>query len=265
MVELNLFFDESGKNNDPIKTMGGFMIPKKIYESENIVELNKQLKEQKFKLHWTRYNGGRQESEFYKNVIEIFSKYSSLCDFNVIRYDYPQNINKQQIDNMIYSKLPERVLYGLLRYNGKNIDINADIYVEDANIYRKLELDKFLKNDMNKQSLYRGINFKVNSFEFRHKNQEIGIEFTDLILGIVRNIIDNNNNSERSRRKNEFIMELLQIEDFYQFLNNIKFFEWNYTDRLKNLNFSDYINIFLSDKDSWIGYLSENVKKKNFK
>ena len=261
MIDLNLFFDESGKNNDSIKTMGGFMIPKKIYECQEIVNINKQLKEEKFKLHWTKYNGGKQESEFYRNIIEVFSKYFSLCDFNIIRYDYPQNINKQQIDNMIYSKLPERVLYGLLRYSGKNITINANVYVEDANIYRKLNIDKFLKDDMNKHSLYRGINFKINSFEFSHKNQEIGIEFTDLILGIVRNIIDNKNNSERARRKNEFIIELLQIDDFRKFLENIKFFEWNYTDTLKRLDFSDYINIFLSDKDSWIDYLSNN----NFK
>ena len=37
MIDLNLFFDESGKNNEHIKTMGGFMIPKKIYNSADIL------------------------------------------------------------------------------------------------------------------------------------------------------------------------------------------------------------------------------------
>lgn len=258
MIDLNLFFDESGKNNEHIKTMGGFMIPKKIYNSAEIKNINDRLNKREFKLHWTQYNGGKDESIFYKEVIEIFSKYLSLCEFNVIRYDYPPNVNKQKLDNMIYSKIPERVLYGLLRYKGNDISINTDIYVEDANIYHKLKLDKSIKENMNKQSLYRGLDFKIENFCFKNKNEEIGIEFTDLILGIVRNIIDNNKTSRRSIKKNELIVEFLKIDKFKEFLSNIKFFEWNYSDKLTKIDFSDYIKIFLADDDNWIEYLTNN-------
>ena len=50
MLKVNLFFDESGKNNDPIKTMGSLMIPKKVYSCEEIINLNKRLQENEFKV-----------------------------------------------------------------------------------------------------------------------------------------------------------------------------------------------------------------------
>lgn len=258
MVDVNLFFDESGKNDDKVKLMGSLMIPKNIYESEDIKILNERLKKQEFKLHWTQYDGGKSESIVYKEIIDTFSKYFSLCEFNIIRYNYPQGICKKKLDNMIYSKLPERVMYGLLRYEGSGIEIKADLYIEEANMYKSINLHKKLLKDMNIQSLYRGTNFTVNKFEYKQKNEEIGVELTDVILGIVRNIIDNNNTSKRSKKKNLLIVEFLKNKNFKKFIDNIKFFEWNYSSNLSKINFSDYTNIFLSNQIEWIDYLSKN-------
>lgn len=255
MLKVNLFFDESGKGKDPIKTMGSLMIPDKIYKCEEIVSLNNRLKENEFELHWTQYDGGQNESTIYREIISVFSKYLSLCEFNVIRYEYPQNIDKKKLETMIYSKLPERVMYGLLRYQGRGIDIKADIYVEDADMYRSIELHKNLLNEMNRQSLYRGTHFTINKFEYKHKNEEIGVELTDVILGIIRNIIDNRD-SKRSNKKNRMIVELLKNEEFNKFLRNIKYFEWNYSSSLTRVDFSDYINIFLAGQDEWMDYLA---------
>lgn len=256
MLKVNLFFDESGKDKEPIKTMGSLMVPEMIYNSEEIVNLNKRLQKSEFKLHWTDYNGGNNEAIIFKEIVDVFSKYLSLCEFNVIRYDYPPKINKKKLDAMIYSKIPERVMYGLLRYQGKNIDIHADIYLENATIYNTIEIHKTLRKEMNRQSLYRGTNFTIDNFEYKHKNEEIGVELTDMILGIIRNIIDNNSTSNRSKRKNALIVELFKNEDFHKFLSNIKFFEWNYSKSLTKVDFSDYINIFLSNQPDWINYLA---------
>lgn len=254
-MKVNLFFDESGKNSEPIKTMGSLMIPEKIYKCEEIINLNERLNNQEFELHWTRYDGGKNESEIYKEIIEIFSKYMSLCEFNLIRYDYPQNISKQKLDNMIYSKIPERVMYGLLRHQGKNIDIHADIYVENATVYNSIKLHENLCKEMNRQSLYRGVNFTVDNFEYKYKNEEIGVELTDVILGIIRNIIDNKSNSKRVIKKNKLIVELLKNKEFNSFIRNIKYFEWNYSSTLTKIDFSNYVNMFLSNQDEWIEYL----------
>lgn len=256
-MKVKLFFDESGKDRDPIKTMGSLMIPEKIYSSLEIKELNEKLIKKEFKLHWTQFDGGKEETELYKEIITIFSKYSSLCEFNVIRYEYPNGINKERLNQMIYSKIPERVMYGLLRYNGKGIDINADIYIEKATIYvEKIKLHDSLVKEMNKQSLYRGTSFNIESFNYKEKNEEIGVELTDLILGIIRNIVTNDNSSKRVKKKNKLIIELMKNKDFYDFITNIKYFEWNYSKSLVKVNFGDYVNLFLANQEDWIEYLA---------
>ena len=236
MLKVNLFFDESGKNDDAVKTMGSLMIPEKVYNCKEIVALNERLRKEEFELHWTKYNGGNSEAKIYKEIVEAFSKYLSLCEFNMIRYDYPSNVNKQKIEKMIYSKIPERVMYGLLRYQGKGIDINADIYVENATMYDSIGLHESLSKEMNRQALYRGTNFEI-------------------ILGVVRNIIENKSSSTRARRKNCLIVEFLKNDEFNKFIRNIKYFEWNYSSSLTRVDFSDYVNIFLSDQEEWINYL----------
>ena len=230
MLKVNLFFDESGKNDDAVKTMGSLMIPEKVYNCKEIVALNERLRKEEFELHWTKYNGGNSEAKIYKEIVEAFSKYLSLCEFNMIRYDYPSNVNKQKIEKMIYSKIPERVMYGLLRYQGKGIDINADIYVENATMYDSIGLHESLSKEMNRQALYRGTNFEINN-------------------------IENKSSSTRARRKNCLIVEFLKNDEFNKFIRNIKYFEWNYSSSLTRVDFSDYVNIFLSDQEEWINYL----------
>ena len=215
MLKVNLFFDESGKNDDAVKTMGSLMIPEKVYNCKEIVALNERLRKEEFELHWTKYNGGNSEAKIYKEI----------------------------------------VMYGLLRYQGKGIDINADIYVENATMYDSIGLHESLSKEMNRQALYRGTNFEINKFEYKYKNEEIGVEFTDVILGVVRNIIENKSSSTRARRKNCLIVEFLKNDEFNKFIRNIKYFEWNYSSSLTRVDFSDYVNIFLSDQEEWINYL----------
>ena len=108
---------------------------------------------------------------------------------------------------------------------------------------------------MNRQALSRGTNFEITKFEYKYKNEEIGVEFTDVILGVVRNIIENKSSSTRARRKNCLIVEFLKNDEFNKFIRNIKYFEWNYSSSLTRVDFSDYVNIFLSDQEEWINYL----------
>ncbi|MGN1032564.1 MAG: hypothetical protein ACI4PU_03820, partial [Intestinibacter sp.] len=96
----------------------------------------------------------------------------------------------------------------------------------------------------------------VDKFEYKYKNEEIGVELTDIILGIICNIIDNKNNSKRSMKKNRFIVELLKNKEFNSFIRNIKYFEWNYSSTLTKIDFSNYVNIFLAEQDEWIRHLS---------
>ncbi len=258
-VNVKIFFDESGSDDDPVKTMGGILIPSKVYSVKNIQQINNQLKNKEFRLHWTQYNGYHEEDKkHYLDTIMSFSKYLSLCSFNVIHYERPEKLNKDKFNNMVYSKLPERICYGLLRHQGANADIETDIFIEKANKYQSIELDKKLREQLNIQSIYRGEKYKVNKFYYKNKNEEIGVELTDLLLGIVRTIIFNKNSSRTYKAKNELVVEFLKIEEFFSFLSNIKYFEWKNSHQLKQIDFNKYIKLFLAQQENWLNYLEEN-------
>ncbi|MBV4416528.1 hypothetical protein [Clostridium tyrobutyricum] len=130
---------------------------------------------------------------------------------------------------MIYTKLPERIFYGLLRFHGCSSNISANLFIEDATEYHKVKLSDKIKEQLNIQAMYRSENFSILDCDYKSKNVEIGVGLTDLIL---------------------------EIKDFYTFLSNIKYFEWTGAYDLKEINFSQYIESFLSQQDSWLDYLS---------
>ncbi|MEL7597146.1 MAG: hypothetical protein AAGU01_02975, partial [Clostridiaceae bacterium] len=124
--------------------------------------------------------------------------------------------------------------------------------------YQSIELDKKLREQLNIQSIYRGEKYKVNKFYYKNKNEEIGVELTDLLLGIVRTIIFNKNSSRTYKAKNELVVEFLKIEEFFSFLSNIKYFEWKNSHQLKQIDFNKYIKLFLAQQENWLNYLEEN-------
>lgn len=257
-IDVKVFFDESGKNNDPVKTMGGLLIPNNVYRVKELVDLNNKLKEQNFKLHWVKYSGYEADKKLFYNIIEVFSRYCSLCSLNIISYKKFNDINTKKFESMIYAKLPERIFYGLLRYQGNNASIGAELIIEEANSYKDMELETKLVNQLNIQSIYRGEHYKIENFRYEAKNKEIGVELTDLLLGIIRTIIINKQGSKTQDSKNNLVTKLLKIDKFYLFMSNIKYFEWINTYELRQVDFSKYIKLFLSQQDSWLDYLSNN-------
>ncbi|MGL4818609.1 MAG: hypothetical protein ACRC5C_01345 [Bacilli bacterium] len=136
-LKLNLFFDESGKANETIKLMGSLMIPDTIYNHLLFQKMNQHLKEKTYKIHFTDYSkGSKEEKKIFLEIISALAKFQPLWKFNAILYGYPPDVDKQRMNTMITSKLPVRVLYGLLRDFPQHIPIQATVYIEAANEYR---------------------------------------------------------------------------------------------------------------------------------
>jgi hypothetical protein len=139
-------------------------------------------------------------------ILRLLAKYFEFIKMIVIHYDYSAlvgatELGKDVVEDMIYTKFPERILYGLLRGYGKNIDIEAEVLIEKANEYEnlnlfqlrdkhehdvKLNLDDLVKDLLNIQALYRGENYVINNCRLVPKGEEIGVEMADMLLGIVR-------------------------------------------------------------------------------
>lgn len=256
IIKASIFFDESGKNKDYLSLMGGLLIPDNIYNLDKIQEYNKDLKNRLFSLHWTKYNGDSNQTKLIKAIIAEIMKYYQLLDLNVILYERPKNFIKAQFDAMIYTKFPERIFYGLLRFHGNNTEIQTTIYIENATEYKSKNLSEKIVEQLNIQSTYRGENFKIKKCEYKSKNEEIGIEITDILLGIIRSILENDNSSNTKRARNNLIISLLQDANFYTFMKEIKFFEWKNTNRLEMVEFEYPLRVFLSSQDKWLNHIS---------
>ena len=283
-LDVNLFFDESGKG-DAYCLMGALLIPEEIYnlpdfrklnefiqegarkkaeyddlrktlkeleksevdeeEKKVILEKIELLKPGKFELHFTDYDSSNFER--FLETIKVFAKYSNHCEMNIINYFSPENIRKDKFKEMSYRKFPERVFYGLLRNKGKFININAKIFIEFATEYELVELKENIGKSLNDQAMYRGEKFKIKSCEYKNKGEEIGVELTDIILGVLRNIMLylSGSRSNTIKKKINLINEFLKIDEFYTFLSNIKLYEWNNSSNLKEVKFNDYLRTYI--------------------
>lgn len=254
--KVKLFFDESGKDNDRPTLMGGLLIPSMIYDTDVFKIYNNKLENKELKIHWSSFKGSNDEKQIITPVINDLMKFKDLIDLSIINYAKPELINKDSFNDMIYNKLPERLFYGLLRNHGFDTKIDAELYMEKATEYKELYSD--IKKQMNRHAIYRNQPFKVlDSFDVPKQNQ-IGVELVDLILGIVRTIIKNNNKSGTSRKRNSLVVESLKIESFYSFLCNMNYFEWTNNSKLIPIHFEKYLKAFLSNQEDWIKFKSES-------
>lgn len=148
-------------------------------------------------------------------------------------------------------KFPERIIYGLLRGYGTHVHLDTQIYIEDDSTYHnsKYDLKKQLFQQLNIQSIYREERFTVTDVDYIPKQSEVGIEIVDILLGIVRTIIRNEDpqKSRPVREKNKFIISLIDSDPkFHHFLANIKYYEWGNSHVLSEIDFRGYLDIFIN-------------------
>ncbi|MED4969183.1 MULTISPECIES: DUF3800 domain-containing protein [Parageobacillus] len=257
VLDMMVFFDESGNNQVKPHLMAGLAIPTKYYNNENIQQLNEKIKATK--IHWTEYSGDSKERNTIWRIINTVMEHHYLLKMNVISYNQSKieessrkikHVIDDIADQTIFMKFPERIVYGLLRRYGAYVHINTKIYIEDNTKYhnKKYDLRTQLFQQLNIQSIYRGERFTVTEAAYIPKQTELGIELVDLLLGMVRSIIRNDSpDKRRSREKNKLIMNLLLSNaNFYSFMKTIRYYEWDSSPSLVEVDFENYLNIFMN-------------------
>ncbi|MEI5948060.1 DUF3800 domain-containing protein [Bacillus albus] len=291
---MNVFFDESGQDSDKPSTMGGLLIPNSVYDSYEMESLNEKLQSGNMKLHWKEYTGDHKLYNDIKETIDIFSLYAKYCSMNIInynrstldwRYKLSEDIGSQKLPKreksktlnyatlMVYTKIPERIFYGLLRNLGKDVYIKTKIYIEKEGKYEKYNIETRLKENLNTQSLYRAEQFWVTDCKMVNKCQMIGVELVDLLLGIIRVIIKNADiprgltieeykalKLKGSYMKHQLVIELLHNKNFEDFLSSIKYYEWDSHKELSEVSFKDYLDLFMAK--NYLDFQEISVHKK---
>lgn len=249
--ELDIFMDESGKTKNEISLIGAISIPKDYYHKKEIKDINQKLKNKDFNLHFTKYNP--RDKSLYKEVFDVFLNCAEVIDVNIMAYKISNfrihPLLSNQIRDMIYEKVPERVIYGLLRKQSDLKSLKANVYVEDFTEYRARSLNNQIKKQVNSHALYRFNDFKIKKAVLVPKNTEIGVEFTDLVIGIIRFIMlntpilkEDGNVSKTLLNKYKLIDELLP--KINEFLVNINLFELSQQDHLDKIPFANYLRFF---------------------
>lgn len=256
MADLSIFFDESGKNQDKPHLMGALSIPNNIYSLPTFENLKSIIS--KKEIHWKNFDGDSKERMIITKIIKTMLDHYQFVKMNVIYYDQSlieeksknfKDVDDNLCDSTIYMKLPERIVYGLIRNYGRLSSINAQIIIEEATEYKKanVNLKEQLPKQLNIQAIYRGENYKIKQSRYASKGIEVGLETTDILLGIVRTIVTNPDASSRKKKAQiRLIMNLLKDERFFSFLQQIKYYEWSNSHQLTEISFNNYLQLFIS-------------------
>ena len=211
-IDILIFFDESGKKDKP-NLRGAISIPNNIYKLPPFETLKSII--ESTEIHWKKYNGDHRQTQAIRQMIKTISDFQDFIKVNVINYDQSiiqqksrhfTDIDKDIYESTIYKKIPERIIYGLIRHFGKMSVVNVEIIIEEANEYKSehVNLKERLPEMLNIHSIYRGEHYKVVNSRYAPKKTEVGIELIDVLLGMIRTII---NNPDFSSEK---------ISDFYE-------------------------------------------------
>lgn len=103
--------------------MGGVLIPERIYYRDDFFYELRQAN-----VHWTDYGGDAAAAEAIKKLIHRTTEYTGLLRMTVINYDQStiqhnskkfEDIHGNLSQATIYTKFPERIVYGLLKKRGE--------------------------------------------------------------------------------------------------------------------------------------------------
>ena len=269
-IDVLIFFDESGKKDKP-NLMGALSIPTNIYNLPPFEEIKPII--ESTEIHWKKYNGDMKERKIITKMIKTLLDFHSFAKINIINYDqsivqkksrYFNDIDENIYDSTIYMKFPERIIYGLIRHFGQLSNVNVEIIIEEASEYKaeNVKLKERLPQLLNIQSIYRGEHYKIVKSRYAPKRTEVGLELTDILLGMIRTIVKNPEyESRKNKAKINLVMELLKDIRFIDLLTNVRFYEWTNSQQLTEIKFSDYLHLFMS-KNYFVHSHSERFEEK---
>lgn len=140
--KLNIFLDESGKRSNRISLIGAISIPSAYYNSPEIQALNQKLRRKDITMHFTNYN--KRDYSLYENIFQKILQIPDQVQFNLFLYQSSIYLRHPLLghhtDDMLYQKLPERVIYGLFRASSNLELLQAKDFLENSSDYAKRNL-----------------------------------------------------------------------------------------------------------------------------
>ena len=250
-MSIEIYFDESNKLDKFTSMFSYYGIISCNHSERRMLEEYKIKTGFRKELHFVDFNLGLLD--YY---LKIFKYSLDLIETNIyiVNNDYALNLGEKlnikpkQMRNLLYMKIPERLIYGALRKinDFQNVDIyidgwegygnkNSEFFDKDNlakfestilnpkfkeekkikdckqivnSIYNHVQLPKTLKEQLNAQAIYRGLNYKVNKCTQESSEEFIGLQLIDIILGIFSFLFEEKY-LEMPKNINEDVMDSL--------------------------------------------------------
>ncbi|MET1249180.1 hypothetical protein ABWW58_10355 [Sporolactobacillus sp. STCC-11] len=90
--QVDVFFDESGKDKNQVSLMGALLMPHNYYTCDDIVTINNELKQNKFRLHFTDFSKDSQVP-LHRAIRSVFQKPDYL-KLNVVAFKKNDHISR---------------------------------------------------------------------------------------------------------------------------------------------------------------------------
>lgn len=190
-VGYYIFFDESGKidrQTGKYSYYGSLGIKKNQYEYINEA-LPKD--ENRRELHFQKFN--LTDVDIYLHVLsEVLDK----AQFNVYLVDRDKALNiadrlllsSTKLRELLYIKIPERLIYGILRHLEDFYYV--DIYIDKCDEYDEYNIKSKLEYQLNAQAVYRDKKYFIKNVTQIDSKNDIILQATDVILGIISFLIE---------------------------------------------------------------------------
>ena len=233
------FFDESTRKSmssgqPNLSLTGGLLIPEYYYESTKFSTYNSRLRSGQCSFHFTGYSqrNRRAYSDLLITLLGDKGQYAHFLKMNILAFSdngYLSTMpafNRKALQRLTYMKLPERVLYGALRDVSRFKPTHVKLYIENSTEYTQLKLNEVLENRLNEQAMYRNDSFLVTNSYLVPKGKQIGVELTDLLVGIIGLIIQNtslDNCGKSAKDKQKFVFKHKDILE--KLIKQINYFE----------------------------------------
>lgn len=262
-MKYSIFFDESNKLDGEKKYSyyGAFGcdIEKLKDLNEGIEKIFKRFSKTK-EFHFTEYKNDRNFNvafcflHFFINLelqVNIFIV-NNKC---ALRMAEERGLTTKDLRKLFYVKIPERLFYGLTR--GQYFEHNiVDIYLDHSPEYGSMRVYSKIKEQMNAHSLYRKLNYQVNTVESKKSEESYAIQLIDMLIGIVVYLIEKSylDSSKKSIVKSDLIYRvLIEESNLQKFQNQIKIFKWDESKNssIEKVTMSEYISEFMIEKTNF--------------
>lgn len=211
-------------------------------------------------LHFTKYTKDTNLKKYFQTLHTVINENIRINILIVNNEDAfaaaaKIGLTSQELRNLFYIKIPERLFYGLTRdlshlQHGEEI-VNVKIKIDNNNEYDKINLNEKLVEQMNAHSAYRNKNYRVNRAFSQDSEKSIPLQIIDTFMGIVVFLLEKSylENTDTTKIKSDLIYRfLIEQENLVRFQNQIRLFEWTGSEELTQINISEHLSPFMVHK-----------------